>query len=183
MRLFVGFYLTIVLILYAITHTPAGLRIIGDALHDTPHGERLRRKHLALHGSRVEQALVNGQIRAGDSAAAVKAEYGIARAIPLGRYTLIMPSRSNCGTGCSLYAKDGCLVLAVSYFCGNDVTHFDTLARNEWEEMMLLERQYYEELQEARRDAPMAVAGFAAIVHPGSFAYVPATSNSPDQLP
>lgn len=183
MRIFVGMYLAIVLVLYTITHTPAGLRIAGDALYRTPYGERIRRKNLALHGSPVEQALVNGQIRAGDSVAAVKAEYGFAEEIPLGRYTRICPGRSNCGLWCVLYAKDGSLVLAISQFWGNDLTYFDALTRNEWEEMKILERQYYEELQEARRDAPMAVAGFAAISHPDSPAYVRDTSNPSGELP
>jgi hypothetical protein len=177
--IFVGLYATTVLVLYGFTHTWWGLKIASGALCGTPYGDRLNRKTLILYGSPFEQALVHGRIRAGDSVAAVRADYGLAREIPLGRYTLIWPGRSACCAGCVLYAKDGCLVVAHSQFMFGNVVHFDTLTRDEWVELRALEEQYYKDQAAARQEARMAVAGAVFFKEPWLLTY----PDEPVELP
>ncbi len=184
MRVFVGFYLTIVLVLYGFTHSRWGLENARYVLRNTPYEDRINRNSLALYGNPVEQALVRGEILAGDSVASFKAKYGVVHEFPLGRYTRIWPGRSGCGAAYVLYAKDGYLVVARSQFGFNFVIHFDTLTPDEWAEVEALEDQERKDREAAYRDSHMAVAGFAALKDPCILPNYDAYYHDlPDELP
>src|SRR5262249_28118654 len=131
--IFVGFFLTIVTVLYAITHTHRG---IGFALHVT-HGTRcqgpFRQKCLLVFGRPVEQPLWNGEFQAGAAVEAVKIAHGPLSESTFGRYSVLGPAqRGCCYCSCVLYAKDGQLVSAVSFAGAKETVYFDTLTAEEW---------------------------------------------------
>lgn len=179
-----AYFLVLVALLFWVTHSRWGQDLSRHLSRGTVFEGPVLRKCFMVYGNPIEQALVNGQIRADDTMESFHAVYGTQSEIVIGRYTVIYPTQSSCcRSGTALYAKDGRLVAAFSSGWSGKLYYFNNLTPAEWSEITELEQQYYDELNAARREAQIAIAGCAGIDHPSNLSYAPEPLNSPEERP
>lgn len=153
--------LAALLVWAAARHWPAVPLIYAGLTRQRP-GPAAVRYLLAMRGERVPAALARGEIHAGQPVAEVIEQHGPFGVETVGRYQLLRepaPPGTIEFEGYRILARDGVLVLAGWWTCTANVTFFDTLTREEHEQVGRLLEEHRRQLVEALQAARMAVVG------------------------